>query len=227
MSSCDSCAIFLRTILLSKARKGAAVSAIAGFSITTVSATFYSVQQPGNAQPVGLATSPTQSADASGSTAGTGQDSASISGPGQLYGNLQKLLAKDPDKFKQVVTQIANQLQSAAQQEGQDPVGQFLSKLADKFQNVANGGDLSRLQPHRHGHHAHQTYNQNGRYVPHPMPAQTGDYVPQLLPAQAGGYVPQPLPATSPNSPDPSSSGTDIRQLFASIANEVSQALGS
>jgi hypothetical protein len=192
--------MFGTTPLFSLSSKETGLSTISGFSINA----FYYTQQSGNAQPLRTAQDP--DGDGSGSAGGVqggGQDSAKISGPGQLYNNLQQLQQKDPDKFKQVVTDIANQLQTAAQQAGQNPAGQFLSNLADKFQNVANGGDLSQLQPHHHHHHAHGTYNQSGQPVP------------------------QAPSTTAPAGSDPSSPGTDIRQLFASIANEVSQALGS
>src|SRR2546423_7191972 len=49
---------------------------------------------------------------------GGGAVSATISAAGQLLGNLQQLLNQDPTQFQQVLTQIAGQLQGAAQPAG-------------------------------------------------------------------------------------------------------------
>jgi hypothetical protein len=105
-------------------------------------------------------------ANASSNSGAGGQVSANISGPGQLFSELQQLQAQDPTKFQQVVSQIANQLQSAAQQQGSSSQGSFLTNLANTFKNIANGGDLSQLKPHHHGHHGQGTYNSNGQAVP-------------------------------------------------------------
>ncbi len=144
------------------------------------------------------------SSSASSSAAGagqTGQSSANISPLAQLLSDLQQLQAKSPDQFKQVVTQIASQLQAAAQQQGQTSQGQFLTDLAGKFQNVASTGDLSQLQPHHHhhGHHAHGAYNQSG----------------------------QPVSSTTSNTSSQTGSSTDLQQLFTSLISEVKQALGT
>jgi hypothetical protein len=132
-----------------------------------------------------------------------GQSSASFSPLGSLLSNLQQLQAQNPAQFNQVVTQIAGQLQAAAQQQGQTPAGQFLATLADKFQNIANGGDLSQLQPQHHHHHAHRAY--------------TGNQTDSLA---AGASVSSPT-----TDAQASGSGSNLQQLFASISQEVSQAL--
>lgn len=92
---------------------------------------------------------------------------ANISKPGELFAKLKELEQKDPDKFKEIVSGIADSLRGAAEQAG-DSGGGFLNKLADKFDEVAKSGDLSALQPkqapdgesvsgqqHHHGHHGH------------------------------------------------------------------------
>ena len=149
------------------------------------------------------ATNPAQSKTAAGSL-GSGAasigDSAQISAPAQLYAELQQLQTQNPAEFNQVVTNIANQLQTAAQQAGNTPQGQFLSNLASQFQNVANGGDLSQLQPKPQGHHHHHTYDQNG----------------QLQSSSA-----------SAASQTTSNGSASLQQLFTSIQNEVTQALAS
>ena len=134
---------------------------------------------------------------------GVAPTSASISGPGQLLSNLQQLQAQDPTKFQQVVSQIATQLQSAAQQ-AQGPQSTFLSNLASQFQNVANGGSLSQLQPQQHHHHHHpaqQAYSQNSQSQP------------------------QGIAGLAQPSGSQSSGTSTIQQLFANISTEVTQAL--
>lgn len=75
---------------------------------------------------------------------------------------LAALQQSDPEKFKQVVGQIADQLsQAASSQTG--AAANKLSELADKFKTAAESGDLSALQPPAHpghggGHHAHTAY---------------------------------------------------------------------
>ena len=149
---------------------------------------------------------------------GSGQSSATISGPGQLLSDLEQLQAQNPAEFKQVVTQIASQLQAAAQQQGQTPQGQFLSKLASEFQNVANGGSLSQLQDggslsqlqsaHHGHHHHHHTYNSSGQTV-----------------QSTGSSTTTSSSGTTGSGTSSSNSGTSIQQLFSNIFSEVSQAL--
>lgn len=71
--------------------------------------------------------------------------STSISRQSQFFNKLKQLQAQDPDKFKQVLTDIANQLTTAAQSAtGRDQ--KFLTDLADKFTKAA-AGDVAALQP--------------------------------------------------------------------------------
>jgi hypothetical protein len=143
--------------------------------------------------------SSSNAAIASGPASGSSV-SAEISPAGQLFSNLQALQTQDPAKFKDVVGQIADQLSSAAQQQSPSGASNFLTNLADKFQNVASGGDVSQLQPHHHhGHHGgHHSYNSAGQGV---------------------------TSTTSTASAD--SAGATLEQLFANINNEVTQALAS
>jgi len=96
-----------------------------------------------------------QAHPASGSPA---LDSITLSGHGLLISRLQSLQASDPAKFKEVLTQAASQLRSAAGAEGDTPRGHALGELATKFQNVANGGDLSQLRPTTYANRVHQAY---------------------------------------------------------------------
>jgi hypothetical protein len=165
------------------------MSTISGLDFLSVSYFQQSVQGTSS---TGSDSSPTTSSAVGGPGA-----TSSISGPGQLLSELQLLQAQDPSKFKDVVSQIANELQTAAQQQGSSGAGQFLSNLAARFQNVANTGDLSQLQPHHghHGHHGHHSYDRQG----------------------------QPVPASSSST----DSSDPLQQLFANITQQVQQALAS
>jgi hypothetical protein len=142
-------------------------------------------------------TSSTGSNNSIGSTPGGGlgaSSSASISGPGQLFSNLQQLQSQNSTEFTQIVNQIASQIQSASQSV-QGPLSQYLQSLSNSFQNVANTGDLNQLQqtpplgpP--------PTYNANGQGV-------------------------------QSNSSGIAQVGHMMHQLFATISQEVSQALAS
>lgn len=69
--------------------------------------------------------------------------STQISGPAQMLAKLQALQTKDPDKFKQVMSDMADKLSTLANKTGD----QKLSQLADKFKTAGETGDLSALQP--------------------------------------------------------------------------------
>lgn len=137
-------------------------------------------------------------------TASTG-DSAQISGPGKLFAELKQLAASDPTKFKAVAADIATKLKEAAgTTSGTTTANSPLADLAAKFQQAADTGDVSTLQPpsgggRAHGHHHHHhggvgTYNQQG----------------QVQPSQG---------TTAAN-------GADLKSLFDSISQEVSSAVG-
>ena len=83
------------------------------------------------------------STSSTNSTGSTKADSAHISKSGELFSKLQQLQSTDPEKFKEVCSNIAEKLKSAAEESGDTK----LSDLAEKFQNVADGGDISQLQP--------------------------------------------------------------------------------
>jgi hypothetical protein len=77
---------------------------------------------------------------------GGGSDSASISGFGQLFSALQQLQSQSPNQFTQVVSQISNELQTAASQQVGTSQGAVFNNLANLFQNLATTGDLSQFQ---------------------------------------------------------------------------------
>jgi hypothetical protein len=96
----------------------------------------------------------TAGVDADGDHDGSRTGSASVSPVGKLFSQLAQLQQSDPARFKTVLTDIANKLQAAGQQDG-GAQGQALADLASKFQQAAQTGDLSSLKPahHHHGHH--------------------------------------------------------------------------
>lgn len=75
-----------------------------------------------------------------------GEDQIDVSKPTELYAKLQELAESDPEKLKEVCGSIAEQLEAAAEEDDSFG-GQMLSDLAEKFQSVAEGGDLSQLEP--------------------------------------------------------------------------------
>jgi hypothetical protein len=131
---------------------------------------------------------------------GTGASSATISPAGQLLSQLQQLQSANPTQFQQVTSQIANGLQDAAQQQGGNSAGQFLSNLANVFQNLANGGDLSQLQSQSPG--ATQSYSVSGLYQ-----------------AASGFGLAQLNDLSQPNA-------SNLQQILSAMSNQVSQALG-
>jgi hypothetical protein len=85
-----------------------------------------------------------------------------LSGGGQFLSKLADLEKSDPSKAKAILTQIANSLtQQASQATG--TTAEQLSQTAAKFQQAANTGDLSGLQPaaaHHRGR-AQRAYTQS------------------------------------------------------------------
>jgi hypothetical protein len=77
----------------------------------------------------------------------SGTDSAETSNPAEFYSKLKELQQSDPAKFQEVVSSIADKLEAAASDEDLSSANSMLSDLAAKFRDVANGGDISQLQP--------------------------------------------------------------------------------
>jgi ABC-type transporter Mla subunit MlaD len=111
-------------------------------------------------------------------------DTVSLSPRGQFIGSLQALQASDPQKFKQILTQAAGELQTEAGKAGNTARAQSLSGLARKFQDVANTGDVSQLKPATYSNRVQQAYG-----------AQQPDGVQELLNSfgrgQSAGSSPQ------------------------------------
>jgi hypothetical protein len=94
---------------------------------------------------------------------GLTQSSASISGLGQLFSNLQQLASQNPTQFQQVATQIASEIQTASQQQT-GPASQFLNQLGTSLQQFATTGTMPQLHHHHQTQEA-QSYNSAGQAV--------------------------------------------------------------
>ncbi len=144
-------------------------------------------------------------------------DSAEISGPGQLFAALKELASEDPEKFKAVAADIAAKIRSAigdtssadstdstdstSSTDGTSATSGLsrLEELASKFEEAAQTGDVSVLAPPSGGNRGGVgAYNRQG---------------------QPQGPPPPP--------PTDSSNGIDLKSLFDSINEEVSQALSA
>ncbi|MEN6357097.1 MAG: hypothetical protein ABFD83_08450 [Armatimonadota bacterium] len=80
------------------------------------------------------------------SSTGASVDSADFSKAGELFSKLQQLQETDPDKFKEICANIAEQLSEAAENEDGSSDG-MLTDLASKFKDASETGDMSSLQP--------------------------------------------------------------------------------
>jgi hypothetical protein len=96
-------------------------------------------------------------------------DSSTISPAGQILSQLEQLQQKDPAKLKQVLSQIAQQLNTAAQLNGPGSQGDALARLATRFKSASQTGDLSRLKPRGANggrfRGAHQAYAQTQQEI--------------------------------------------------------------
>lgn len=111
----------------------------------------------------------TQAAATQTSATGTvaSADSAQLSPMASLLNQLQQLQQTDPDKFKSVMSSIADTLKTDAQN-ATGPQAQRLNALADKFSQAAQTGQMPDLQPkgqqgasgHHHHHHQVQSYQE-------------------------------------------------------------------
>ena len=100
----------------------------------------------------------------SASSATAPSDTIDFSQVATLFQQLKQLQTSDPSEFKRVLTDAAGQLQAAAQQQPDPTQAAFLNNLASRFQDAANTGNFSALQPqgsdgsyapkgHHHHHH--------------------------------------------------------------------------
>lgn len=74
-------------------------------------------------------------------------DSTNMSKISSLLSKLETLQSEDPDKFNEIVSNIADELEAAAAEEDSEFSSKMLSDLASKFRSAAESGDLSSLMP--------------------------------------------------------------------------------
>ncbi len=85
---------------------------------------------------------------------------SSISPEGSLFQQLADLARSDPARFKQATAEVAQKLKEEAGQ-ATGKKAEFLSRIADRFDQASQTGDASALQPqraegaHGHGHRHH------------------------------------------------------------------------
>jgi hypothetical protein len=80
------------------------------------------------------------------SPATTDATSTLLSGPAQLMSKLAQLSDSDPEQFTQVVSGLASQLRDEAKLDS-GVSGKMLTELASKLEDVAHGGDISKIEP--------------------------------------------------------------------------------
>jgi hypothetical protein len=179
-------------------------------SVTSVSSSYVSMTE--GVSGTGSAGSATGAASGSDSGCG-GTGSASMSKGAQFLNQLQQLKQSDPDKLKQVLSDISSKLQDAAKQ-AIGTQADALNKLADKFQQAAQTGELSKLQPQHHGHHHHavDAYQQNDGQTD-PAQAVSGD-----ASATSG--------ATAPSG-DSHSAGGGRHAMFQQVRSIISQVMSA
>ena len=73
--------------------------------------------------------------------------SVDISGPAAFLSKLEQLQSSGPEKFQEIVEQLAEKLESAAAEAGDSREGLMLSHMAEQMASVAESGDLSQLRP--------------------------------------------------------------------------------
>jgi hypothetical protein len=94
---------------------------------------------------------------------GLTQTSASVSSLGQLFSSLNQLETRNPAAFKALASQLASELQSAAQQQTGN-TSQILTNLSNAFQEAATTGKMPQLHHHHHKSQA-DSYNSSGQPV--------------------------------------------------------------
>lgn len=156
-------------------------------------------------------TQATSSVSSSTSTQTTGtaastldrSDSLDISGPAEMFSKLQELAESDPEKLKEVCSDIAEKLKNAAEnQTGKD--AEMLTDLAKKFQSVADGGDVSQLTPSKPPPPAGGPQGMINQYS-----KEEDDTTLELLESQSSGR----------------SKNSDIAALMSSIFDEINEAV--
>jgi hypothetical protein len=163
-----------------------------------------------------------------GVTGLAGAGDVDFSQPAVLFSKLQQLQTSDPEKFKEVCSHIADELKSASEEQGDGFGSRMLADLAEKFQNVAEGGDLSQLQPPEPGHRpppggARQEEGDVSQQPPEPP---NFGQIPGVY-AQYAQQDSMSLVELLQNQGNQGNTHSGLEQLMSSLIDEVDQALSS
>jgi hypothetical protein len=159
-------------------------------------------------------------------------DSTTISGPAEFMNKLQKLKETDPEQFKEVVQGVADKLTSAAESATDERSKKMLTSLAEKFSSVADGGDLSQLEPPKPS-----SLSSNGQKAY--GAGQSGQSMMSQMMGGPQGPPPGPPPSSGSDSTESTdstgssdsadrttqASGTDLRDTLKSIFDELNSSL--
>ena len=74
------------------------------------------------------------------SSTSSGADSTSVSGPGQLFSELEQLSKSNPSDFKTVTASISQELKSAASSATNSQQANFLNQMAANFATASQSG---------------------------------------------------------------------------------------
>jgi hypothetical protein len=89
-------------------------------------------------------------------SSGSGTNSASASGFGQILSQLQNLATSDPAQFKQQTSSIASQLNTMASQSSGFEA-QLFQNLSTQFQQASQTGQVPKLAESHHGRHQYDS----------------------------------------------------------------------
>jgi hypothetical protein len=113
-------------------------------SLSSISST--SAQQVWQILTTGLQTESGAESGIQTITTGT-ETSVDFSDPGKLFSKLQQLSESDPEKFKAVMSDIAEEIKKAADSTSDENESSMLTKISEDFQKAAESGDLSEALP--------------------------------------------------------------------------------
>ena len=172
------------------------ITGVSGYGSTYSLSKLYATQETDDSDS-------TSSCTSIGSSSTRKSDSLDLSKPGEIYSKLQELAKSDPEKLKEVCANIADKLKSASESSnGRD--SKMLTDLAQKFQNVADGGDVSQLKP--------------------PEPPSFGDGAQPPIDQYAGQQDAQTMQMMGHRGGH-DDSGNGMQQLMSSIMDELNSAV--
>ena len=170
-------------------------------------------------------TNPTGAAQqtGAGSSATMPAVTTDVSNAGNFFSQLSQLQQNDPAKFKQTMSDIANQLNSAASNTKGNQAS-FLSTLANKFQTASQTGDVSSLKPPANDYNQ-DTLASSLNSTSGATPAHHHHGHHHKVQSQGDASQAQNNPQSQSSSSQSTGGSADIQQLFQNISNDVTAAL--